>query len=127
MHKVENVYRLWKSRVVTLWFSVELRAIAIPNITYTRREDFALYLSGLEKCSVVAFSTKGHIESVEERLLLIDAVKHTVDNLSLKTIIVYSACGDDKTSLKLFDYAIKKGIAVVIPNNSLRERNSRRA
>jgi len=126
LQKAENVYRLWKARIVTLWFIVELHAIAIPNITYTRREDFSLYLCGLENCSVVAFSTKGHVKNEVERSLLVDAVKHTVDNLPLKTIVVYSVCGDDKTTLALFDYAIQKGIQVVIPTNSLKERNARR-
>lgn len=100
-----------------------MHAIAIPNITYVSRESFPLYFSGLEECQVVAFSTKGHIRTPVERELLIDAVKYAVDHLPLKTIIVYSVCGNDNTTLELFQYAISKGIKVVIPNNSLGERN----
>ncbi len=98
----------------------------IPSITYTSVNTFPLYFSGIEKCSVVAFSTKGHIREREERELLIKAVKYSVDNLPLKTIVVYSVCGNDATSLELFQYAIDRGIKIVIPNNSLRERNMRR-
>ena len=72
---------------------------------------------------MVAFSTKGHVRYASERALLKDAVKYAVDHLPLKAIIVYSVCGNDETSLKLFQYAIDKGIRVVIPDNSLRERN----
>lgn len=123
LQKVENLIRLWKARIVTLWFILELRAVAIPNITYISEESFPLFFSGIEDCEVVAFSTKGHVRYAAERALLRAAVKYAVDHLPLKTIIVYSVCGKDETSLRLFQYAIDHGIRVVIPNNSLRERN----
>jgi hypothetical protein len=123
LQKVENLIRLWKARVVTLWFIVELHAVAIPNITYISEDSFPLFFSGIERCEVVAFSTKGHVRYAAERSLLKAAVKYAVDHLPLKTIIVYSVCGKDETTLRLFQYAINKGVQVVIPNNSLRERN----
>ncbi|MBQ7580001.1 MAG: DUF4417 domain-containing protein [Clostridia bacterium] len=126
LQKVENLIRLWKARIVTLWFILELKAVAIPSITYISEDSFPLFFSGLEGCEVVAFSTKGHIRYANERALLKAAVKYAVDNLPLKTIIVYSVCGNDDTSLKLFKYAIDHGVHVVIPDNSLRERNRRR-
>ena len=108
---------------MTLWFILELRVVAIPSITYISEESFPLFFSGLEGCEVVAFSTKGHVRYAAERALLRAAVKYAVDYLPLKTIIVYSVCGNDKTSLRLFQYAIDNGVHVVIPDNSLRERN----
>ncbi|MBQ9046832.1 MAG: DUF4417 domain-containing protein [Solobacterium sp.] len=126
LQKIENLIRLWKARIVTLWFSLELRAVTIPNITYISEESFPLFFSGIEGCEVVAFSTKGHVRYAAERALLKSAVKYAVDHLPLKTIIVYSVCGKDETSLQLFQYAIDNGIRVVIPNNSLRERNRER-
>ena len=126
LQKIENLIRLWKARIVTLWFIVELHAITIPSITYVAEESFPLFFSGLESCEVVAFSTKGHIRYAAERNLLKAAVKYAVDNLPLKTIVVYSVCGKDSTSLKLFQYAIDRGINVIIPQNSLRERNQGR-
>ena len=127
LHKIENLNRLWKARIVTLWFSIVVHAIAIPSITYISEETFPLFFSGLEDCQVVAFSTKGHVRYAAERKLLKKAVKYTVDHLPLKTIIVYSVCGKDETSLNLFKYAIDKGIHVVIPQNTLRERNQKRS
>lgn len=123
LQKIENIHRLWKARIVTLWFIVEFHAVAIPNITYVSRDSFPLYFSGLEECQVVAFSTKGHMQNSIERNLLVDAIKYAVDHLPLKSIVVYSVCSDDKSVLELFQYAILKGINVVIPDNSLRERN----
>ncbi|MCD8307286.1 MAG: DUF4417 domain-containing protein [Clostridia bacterium] len=123
LHKPENEYRLWKARIVSLWIINDLKAILIPSITYVSRETFPFYFSGLEDCSVVAFSTKGHIRNKEDRALLVAAVKYAVDHLPLSTIVVYSVCGHDETSLELFRYAKEKGVDVIIPNNSLRERN----
>ena len=126
LQKIENIIRLQKARIVTLWFIIELHAIAIPNITYVSEETFDFYFTGLDECEVVAFSTKGHVRYARERQLLKAAVKYAVDNLKIKTIVVYSVCGKDSTSLCLFQYAIEHGVKVVIPQNSLRERNQRR-
>ena len=126
LQKIENLIRLWKARIVTLWFIVELKAVAIPNITYVAEESFPLFFCGIEQCKVVAFSTKGHIRNAAERNLLKAAVKYAVDNLPLKAIVVYSVCGKDETTLRLFRYAIDNGVKIIIPNNSLRERNQRR-
>ena len=122
----ENLIRLWKARIVTLWFALELRAVAIPSATYISENTFPKYFDGLEKCSVIAFSTKGHVRYASERNLLKAAVKYAVDNLPLQTIIVYSVCGEDQNSFRLFKYAINKGIKVIIPNNILRKRNIER-
>jgi hypothetical protein len=127
LQPVENMIRLWKARIVTEWFITELHAIAIPNMTYVSEETLPLFIMGLSSCSVVAFSTKGHVRYARERKLLKAAVKYCVDNLPLKTIVVYSVCGNDSTSLRLFQYAIDKGIRVVIPENSLRQRNQKRS
>lgn len=123
---IENMYRLWKARIVTLWFIVEMHAIAIPNITYISQSTLPFFFTGLTTCSVVAFSTKGHVRYARERKLLKEAVKYAVDLLPLETIVVYSVTGKDETSLKLFKHAIDKGIKVVIPDNELRSRNQQR-
>ncbi len=126
MHRWDTLFRLAKARIVALWFMVELGAVVIPSATYVAEDSFPLYFAGLENCQVVAFSTKGHIRNAAERRLLKAAVQYAVDHLPLKTIVVYSVCGKDSTSLKLFRYAIDHGINVVIPQNSLRDRNQRR-
>lgn len=126
IQKIENLARIWKARIVALWFIFELRAVTIPNIMYYSEEAFPITFTGLENCRVVAFSAKGHVRNAADRRLLKAAVHYAVDNLPLKVIIVYSACGDDQNCLRLFKYAIANGVKVIIPRNSLRDRNMER-
>ena len=56
--------------------------------------------------------------------IFIQSIRYTVDNLlDLQKIIVYSASSNDEKILKIFDYAIKMGIDVVVPDNMLQMRN----
>lgn len=126
IHKMENLYRIFRAHIVALWFSLELHAVVIPNLSYADSESFPIYFSGLEKCSVVAISTKSHIRYKAERRLFEKAIRYAVDNLPLKAIVVYSACGKDETCLKYFKYALDCGIKVIIPDNTLRDRNMKR-
>ena len=124
VHVVENIYRIFKARIVSIWLTMECNAIVVPNITYSNREMFEIMLLGLEDVETVAFGTKGNLNSKEERLLLIDAIKYTVDHLSkLKTIIVYSSCKRDETIQEVFKYASDNNIKIIIPSNTLQIRN----
>jgi len=127
LHTIENYYRLFKARIVSLWFILELDKIVIPNITYANEDYFDIMLDGLENCNTVAFSTKGSIKNPIQRELLKKAIIRTVDSLcSLKKIIVYSVCSDNNVILNIFEYARKKGIEVVIPANVLQIKNIER-
>ncbi len=120
-----NIYNIFKSRVVSLGLTLLFDKLVIPNITYASSRSFAYMLDGLEECNVVAFSTKGSIKNRIQNELLIESVKYTVDHLhNLKQIIVYDVTIDSSRTLKLFTYAISKGIEVAIPNNLLKERNA---
>ena len=122
--RVENVYRLFKSRIVALWLWFECNIIVIPNITYANENYFDVMLDGMKDTEVVAFSVKGSIKEQAERKLLKKAIKHTVDDLEqLKKIVVYSVSVNDEKVRELFEYASNKGIEIVIPNNILKERN----
>ena len=126
IQKIENLARVWKARIVALWFILELHAIMIPNIMYYSTAALSTTCCGLENCQVVAFSIKGHVRNAAERRLTKAAVKYVVDNLPLKAIVVYSVCGNDDNCFELFQYAISHGIKIVIPDNSLRIRNIER-
>ena len=119
----ENEYRLFKVRIIMLWFVLEIGAVVIPNVPYLETEKLPLYLSGFENCTVMCFSTKGHIKYAEDKKRIRDNVKYVVDNYPLKTILVYSVCGKDSNTLDLFEYAISKGIDVRIVDNTMRRRN----
>lgn len=122
----ENLYRLKKQRVVGFWLALELGAVVIPFITVPTAEYAPIALQGLEDCHVVAFSTKGYATHVEELDDLRLLVRASVDALNLRAIVVYDACGDDAAVDYVFSYARERGIEVVVPPNTLRERNSER-
>ena len=90
---------------------------------YVSAEDMPIFCSGIEKCSVLALSLKSHVRRASERNLTKAAVKYAVDNMHLRVIVVYSGCGKDETALAILKYAIDNGVKIIIPNNSLRERN----
>jgi hypothetical protein len=71
-------------------------------------------------------NAKSHIRYKAERKLFEKAIRYAVDHLPLKAIIVYSVCGKDETCLKSFDYARNHGIKIIIPENTLRNRNMKR-
>ena len=57
-----------------------------------------------------------------ERLRTI--IRLSVDRLSsLKTLIVYDVCGTNDYTLETFSYAIEKDINIIIPDNTLKNRN----
>lgn len=81
---LENLYRLKRSRVISLWLTMELGICVIPLITFPRLDFLPFVLEGLRECSVVAFSTKGYINDEKERGILVEAIRQTVNTLHLK-------------------------------------------
>ena len=124
IHRIENNYRLFRGRIVGLWFMFEIGAIVLPNITFPTEESCDFALDGYEECSVAAISTKGHMDDPAENWRLRANIKLTVDKLpKLKALIVYDVCGTNDDTLDSFSYAIEKGIKIIIPENTLKKRN----
>lgn len=123
---IENLHRIKKERIVSLWSVMELGAIAIPNITYPFLSALDFYLDGLEHCHVIAFSTMCYVDNQTEKQNMIEAVKFTVNHLDLKAIVVFDVCGDNKAVDEIFGYAKKKGIKIVVPLNAMKIRNTAR-
>ena len=128
IHWVENEYRLFKARIVSLWLILELNAIVIPNITFPTESSYQFALSGLEECKVVCISTKGHIGNQLEFQRLKKNIQLTTDTLhNLQAIIVYDVCGTDEAACEAFSYAYERGIKIVIPRNTLKNQNQEKA
>lgn len=127
IENAENIHRIFKARIVSLWLTLNLNAIVIPNITYSNEKSFEYMLDGLEECETVAFSTKGSMKQSEKKDLLIAAIIKTVDTLNLKSIIVYNVSINNEAIQNLFIYAIKKGVKIITPNNLLMIRNIERS
>ena len=122
-HAIENKHRLLRSRIVGLWLIHEIGAVVIPHITFARLPDINYALTGLERCSVVAFSTKGYVKDQAERECLLAAIKAATDNLPLKAIVVYDVCAGNESVDQMFDYPKSRGIEIIVPMNTLKERN----
>lgn len=120
---IENLYRLKRSRLVSVWLNQEMGISVIPLITFPNLKHLAWVLEGLHDCSVVAFSTKGCVDDTYEKKVLMDAVRQTVDTLNLDSILVYDVCKDSRAVDEIFAYARQKGIRVACPSNMLKERN----
>ena len=124
IHKIENNYRLFKGRIIGLWFMFEIGAVVIPNITFPTAESKDFALDGYEECSVAAISTKGHMDDFAENMRLRENIRLTVDKLpNLKAFIVYDVCGTNDATFDTFSYAREKNIEIIIPDNALKSRN----
>lgn len=122
--RIENIYRLYKARIVSIWLTLECNILVMPNITYANENYFDVMLDGMEDCKCVAFGIKGSMMDLKQKELLVKAINYTVDNLSrLKNIVIYSVCSNDNETYDIFSYAISKGIKLIIPDNVLRSRN----
>lgn len=122
--EIENYHRQFRSRIVSIWLSMNLNAVVIPLVSCANEIGMKYMLNGLEECTVVAFNAKGPMGDPKQLDIFIQSIRYTVDNLlDLQKIIVYSASSNDEKILKIFDYAIKMGIEVVVPNNMLQMRN----
>lgn len=80
INHIENLYRMFKSRIVSVWLTLELKANVIPLITYSSEKIFSNMLDGMQDCEVVAFSTKGLRNNTKSLNMMQKALKYTVDN-----------------------------------------------
>lgn len=123
---IEQKYRQFKARVVGLWFLLEMHIPVIPNVNYAGENSFAYMLDGIHSAKMLAMSLKGILDKPKEEVLFKKVLKQVCDNTDVKTIVCYTTgIIQDKTN-ELFAYAHKKGINVVIPDNSWNIWNRRR-
>lgn len=122
--EAENYHRQFRSRIVSIWLTMNLNAIVIPLVSCANSLEMKYMLDGMEDCSVVAFNAKGPMGDPKQMAIFKDAIKFTVDHLPrLQTILVYSSSPDKEKARSCFKYAIDSGIEVMIPDNMLQTRN----
>lgn len=123
--KAENIYRMYKSRIVGLWLKYECGITVIPNLTYVDESYFPFMLNGIENTKSIAMSIVGVMNSIQTLRLFNKALKYAVDHLkNLKIIYAFTTNSDDEETKKLFSYAKKKEIQICIPDNMLKRRNT---
>lgn len=121
---IENNYRQFKARIVSIWLTMKLNAVVIPLVSCANEKSMKTMLDGMDDCKVVAFNTKGCLNDSIQLKILQKALKYTVDRLqNLSSIIVYSSSPNTLKVRSLFQYALDKGIDVQIPDNTLQTRN----
>lgn len=119
-----NILNIQRSRIVLLWLVQECDKIVIPNIMFFDENSLEYIFDGLEECKVVAISTKGSLKNNNDKQLFKLAIQKLVVKLGqLKKIIVYDVSINNIETMKLFEPAINKGIEIVIPDNTLKNRN----
>lgn len=119
-----NAYNINRARIVSIWLTIECNALVIPNITYADEKSFRYNLDGLEDCETVAFSVKGSMNDYQQLTLLKKTLYMVINRLAkLHTIVVYSVSTDNGKVLDIFQFAIAKGITILIPDNLLKLRN----
>ena len=122
--EAENYHRQFRSRIVSIWLTMELGSVVIPLVSPANRIEMRYMLDGMEDCSVVAFNAKGPMGDPEQMVIFREAIHYTVDRLpGLKSIVAYSSSPDTDKVRELFQYAIDAGIDVQIPDNMLQSRN----
>ena len=122
--EVENQHRTFRSRICSIWLTVNTDAVVIPLVSCANRTGMKYMLDGMEDCNVVAFNLKGALGNPKQLKILKESVRYTVDHLiKLECIVVYSASPDHDKVREVFDYAIQNGIRIQIPDNMLQSRN----
>lgn len=122
--EVENHHRQFRSRIVSIWLTMNLNAIVIPLVSCANGTGMKYMLDGMEDCSIVAFNAKGPMGDPKQLKIFIESIRYTVDHLkNLKVILVYSSSPNHKKVLEIFKYATESGIDVRIPDNMLQTRN----
>lgn len=122
--EIENMYRQFRSRVVSLWLTINLHAIVVPLVSTANEMGMEHMLGGLHDCRVVVFNTKNSLRDKVQLAVLKKSIEYTVNNLrDLREIVVYSSSPNIEMVRGLFRYAIERGIEIQIPDNMLQSRN----
>lgn len=123
-----NIHRLGKSREVSLWLSLNTGASVIPNMPCCCEDDLEFICDGLEDVSIIAFSTKGRIDTDQNIDLIRKSICVSIEKLSkLKSILVYDVSINNQLVDELFLPAKQQGINVIVPDNLLKSRNIMRS
>ena len=123
-NEIENIHRQFRSRIVSIWLAMNFDAVVIPLVSCANGIEMKYMLDGMHDCNVVAFNAKGPLGDPKQLQIFIESIKYTVDHLpKLKSIIVYSSTPNKTKIYRIFEYAIKAGIEIQVPENMLMSRN----
>lgn len=123
---IENKYRLFRARIVSIWLIMNIEALVVPNLTYASEDYFDCMSDGMEDCSCFAVSLVGVLDEDEQKALLKKALPIALGKMKkVERIFVYNGAANDDCIQDLFGCALDKGIDVVVPGNRLKMMNSK--
>lgn len=121
--QIENLYRIFKSKVVASYLVNELNKIVVPNISFVDEITKEAALSGIEKGSTVALSTKGLLKQKEQQELLDYIVDEIIKEIHPNIIILYNVSVKSKKLDEVVAKFEQAGTKVIMPPNKLLIRN----
>lgn len=121
---VENLYRQYKSRIVSNWLTLNTSAVVIPLVSCPLVSYLPFALDGMQDARTVAFSTTGALAEKEQLKILQISVEYAISRLpELREIVVNTTSPDVAKVRQLFKSATAKGIRIEIPLNTLMQRH----
>lgn len=121
--QIENLYRIFKSRIVGSYLVNELGKIVIPNISFVDETTKEVALSGIAKGSAVAISSKGLLKGKDKQYLLDYIVDKTLKEIQPNIVILYNVSVKSSKLEEIVTKIKNVGVKVRIPPNKLLIRN----
>ncbi len=120
---IENLHRIFKSRLVGSYLVNELNKIVIPNISFFDENTKKVTLSGISKNSTVAISTKGLLNGKRKQELMDYIVNETIKEIHPEIVILYNVSVKCPKYNEIVHKFQNNGIKVIVPPNKLLIRN----
>ena len=90
MPLVMQKYHIYMGRALASWL-IENGLKVIPNVRLGDSRTYSFAFDGLYKNEVIAIGTIGTTKRLEERNLIIDAIKKTIEVLEASDIVIYGS------------------------------------
>lgn len=117
-----QIFNIAKARIVLLWLTLECGIKCIPTAAWGNEKTYDWCFDGIEKDSTVFLSIKGACRESKVPDYFTNGLKALLEKVNPKHIIVYTDSAAEKTK-EMLKPAIEAGVEIVIPNNTLLERN----
>lgn len=122
---VENLHRIFKSRVVAIYLVTKLNKIVIPNISFLDERTKEAAFMGIDKHTVVAINFMGCCKENKQKELLRWIVDETINELEPSAIVIYNVAVDNPFVNELINKIETHNIKCFLPDNRMWQRNKR--
>lgn len=113
-----QIFNIYKSRVCMCWLIKNTKAIVIPNVRWTFNFSYEYCFDGIMKGSNIAIGLLGQMHNKDNKKMFLEGFKTAIDKIEPKQIVVYGFITESNFN-EYFDYAISKGIKIIIPHSKI--------